>query len=88
MDSENKFWLIICTAVCVVVGIMSYAIVADNMDDNRMLSSMIDKGFSPIEAKCAMMSPESLRINSTCLTLVIQNKDRKLSDGADGTDPY
>lgn len=91
MDSDDKFWLIVGFCILGVVGIIASAITFNNMQDNILLESMVNRGHSsPIEAKCAMLSSEQMSKNSACLMITVRKaleQQAKLLD-PDGTKTY
>lgn len=90
MDSDDKFWIIVGFVIFGVVGVIAAAITFDNMQDNVLLESMVERGHSPIEAKCAMLSSEQMSKNGACLMITVRKaleQQAKLLD-PDGTKTY
>ena len=82
---ENLFWFFVCTTIILVVGVVTWGIVHDNNQDRALIDSLVQKGHTPVEARCATMSATNFKQSPACLAVAVTGN---LKAPADGTDPY
>lgn len=70
MENENKFWFSLFTMIaCTLLLFGVIGTYSSHLEDAKLVE-MVDNGADPIRAKCAIMSSESSRSNTMCVSLV------------------
>ena len=69
MDNEGKFWFSIwSTVICGVLMLCVIGAYSSHLKDEKLLE-MVKRGADPLRAKCGLMSSESSRNNTVCVSL-------------------
>ncbi len=83
---ENLFWFFVCMTFILIVGVVTWGIVYDNTQDRALIDSLVQKGHTPVEARCATMSAINFKQSPACLAIAVTGNLKTTPAG--GTDPY
>lgn len=75
-QEDNRFWINIWRYAALCFCVLVLGPVACNLNKQRILNNMVDKGYDPIEASCAVYIGEFER-NSICVILVTKSNAEK-----------
>ena len=74
MDSSDKFWAFLWTLFAIVLLVGFTTLRGCAADEHTAVQAMINKGATPMEAKCAFMSQQTRSADVVCVTLAFQHK--------------
>jgi hypothetical protein len=60
VDDELKMTISICVTLVVLTAAIASCNVVNNTDDNKTMSAMVEKGESPVAARCAVSGNEGV----------------------------
>lgn len=71
LDENGTYWLGFFSLCAITVCVLIISIVVVNINETTTITDLIDKGFTPLEASCAIDSKDSKdsKDSNTCLVL-------------------
>lgn len=66
MTESSTQLLILCVAAVAVVASITCGVVGYSVVEGDNIQKLVDKGYSPIEAKCSLMTADELNRTPTC----------------------
>ncbi len=75
-----RTFVAMCTAVVAVALIIAVAVAQHSKMEHAAIAAMVERGFTPMEAKCATLSSTELKSNPACIAIAVRAGSKVKTD--------
>lgn len=67
-----RAFVTVCTTVVAVALIIAVAVAQESKMEHAAIATMVERGFTPMEARCATLTSMELKTNPACIAIAVR----------------